>query len=749
MTDCILWGDIETCSEINLKIHGASRYAEHPSTRIQIFTYAFDGGPVHLWNLEEGEEMPLDLWAAFKDPDVILWFHNSFFDRTLIEQKLGIVLPIERWRCSMAMALSHGLPARLGDLCTVLGLPEDKAKVKDGRRLVLKFCQPRKQKDKSLKWCTPVTDPEDWAKYLGYASGDVVAMRACVKRIQRWNYPTNDFERQLWFLDQKVNDRGMAIDLELVNAAVTAIEKEQALLAKSTHKMTDGAVETAGQRDAMLKYIAEQYGRELPNLQKAPLQRLLRDGDLPEPLQALLEVRLSTCTTSTAKYKRILQVVNADGRVRGAIQFAGAARTSRDGGRLTQIQNYPSRNLMSQEDTRLGVLALKAGMAETVGADIMRLTSSCLRNTVVAAPGKKLIVADLSNIEGRIVAWLAQEEWKLQAFRDFDAGNGPDIYKASYAKAFNVDVETVTKQQRNGIGKVQELAFAYGGSVGAVVTFALSFGMTIEGLADQLRPSIPEDILTNAEGFYDWMKQRDVKNAKKAAIREQNLYEKRIKENTKEAKAALKKSGPPRSADVLADLALTHILAKEVYAPLDGLKQLWRKGHPGIVKLWGDAERACRDAVENPEVKFPFGNNCVAIKNKNCVRIISPSGHSLPYPAMNIDVEGGLYFMGNSQDEKKGSKKWRRIYTHGGKLVENLSQSMAWSVFKHGSLLAENDGYPIIFPMHDEIAVETPDTEEYTVAGLCAHLSTVPAWAGGLPLAAAGFSDSYYHKDFN
>ena len=114
MTDCILWGDIETCSEINLKIHGASRYAEHPSTRIQIFTYAFDGGPVHLWNLEEGEEMPLDLWAAFKDPDVILWFHNSFFDRTLIEQKLGIVLPIERWRCSMAMALSHGLPAGLG-----------------------------------------------------------------------------------------------------------------------------------------------------------------------------------------------------------------------------------------------------------------------------------------------------------------------------------------------------------------------------------------------------------------------------------------------------------------------------------------------------------------------------------------------------------------------------------------------------------------------------------------------------------
>ena len=166
--------------------------------------------------------MPPDLKAAFVNPSVIFWFHNVFFDRNIIENVLGIVIPIQRYRCSMATALSHGLPAGLGDLGTVLGIREDRQKIKDGKRLVLKFCKPKKLKDGTLKWATPETDPEDWAKYLEYASTDVYAMRECVRKIPSWNYPYSKFERECWFMDQTVNSRGMNIDLELVNAAIEA-----------------------------------------------------------------------------------------------------------------------------------------------------------------------------------------------------------------------------------------------------------------------------------------------------------------------------------------------------------------------------------------------------------------------------------------------------------------------------------------------------------------------------------------------
>ena len=743
--EIICWADLETASECDLRQCGTAAYAEHETTRIQLFAYAFDCGPVKVWNMEEGQSMPLDLRKAFASQEVIFWFHNTWFDRNVIERVLGIHLPIERYRCSMALALSHGLPANLNDLGIVLGLPEDMLKIKDGRRLVLKFCKPKKTKEGGLKWSTFKTDPEDWAKYVAYAGNDVIAMRECVARIPKWNYPYSDFERRLWFLDQTVNNRGMGIDLELVNAALTAIDREQKFLAKSTVEMTQGEVETAGQRDLLLKHISATYGIDLPNMQKATLESLVDNDGTPSALRDLLSVRLSACTTSTAKYKRILQTVNADGRIRGSIQFAGAAKTLRDAGRLIQIQNFPSRGLMSPEHTRLGILALKAGMAEIVGADIMRLTSSCLRQVITAKPGHKLLIADLSAIEGRIVAWLAKEEWKVQAFRDFDAGTGPDIYVAAYAKAFGVDTGQVTKAQRNSIGKIQELALGYQGGVGAIIAFATSFGLEIPDLAEQLRPFVPDNILADSESFYDWMKERDKANSTGEAKKMAAAYKKLLSGNTAESRGALKAMGVPKSAEELAEAKLTHRFSKEVYAPLNGLKRIWRNSHPRIVKLWEDVEEACKSAVLYPRVSFPFGNNCIARRDKNWVRIILPSRHSIPYPSMQIDEKGALSYLGINQF----TKKWTRIYTHGGKLVENMTQALARDVFKYGALLVEEAGYPIILPLHDELVVEVPDTKTYTVKRLEELMSAVPPWAEGLPLSAKGFEDYCYHKDYD
>lgn len=324
------WIDTETRSECDLKTHGTARYAEHPSTRIQLFSYAFDDGPVDVWSPEEVEPMPMDLYRAFDDPNVTFWAHNAWFDRNVIENDLKIKLPIQRYRCSMAAALSHGLPGSLDKLGDVLGIREDAKKVKDGKRLVMKFCKPKKLKDGTLKWCTPETDPEDWELYKEYCKTDTAAMREIVKKIPTWNYPNNQFELDLWYSDQITNSRGMTIDLELAQAAMEAIAREQKELAKKTNAMTDGDVSTAGQRDEMLKHILKQYGIELPNMQKGTLNKIIDDENTPQPLRELLEVRLSTCTTSSAKYKKLLNVTSADGQLRGTVQFAGASRTLRD-----------------------------------------------------------------------------------------------------------------------------------------------------------------------------------------------------------------------------------------------------------------------------------------------------------------------------------------------------------------------------------------------------------------------------------
>lgn len=719
VTGILCYADLETKSECDLKAHGTARYAEHPSTDIQLFSYAFGEGAVKVWSKEDGEVMPEDLRAAFVNPKVIFWYHNSWFDRNVIENVLKIKLPIQRYRCSMATALSHGLPAALDKCGEVLGIREDARKIKDGKRLVFLFCKPKKQKDGSLKWATPQTHPEDWKKYKEYCQTDVIAMREIVKKIPKWNYPYNKNELELWYLDQTVNSRGMYIDLELANTAMAAITITQADLAKSTKKMTDGDVDTAGQRDEMLKHILFEYGIELPNMQKATLQRLVENEDIPAPLRELLEVRLRTCTTSTAKYKKIVLATSADRRLRGTIQFSGASRTQRDAGRVTQVQNYPSKNLMPPEDTKEGIDALKNDTAYLLGYDIMWLTSSALRYTIFAPEGKKLVVSDLANIEGRILAYLAGETWKIQAFKDFDAGTGPDLYKLAYAKAFGIHHSEVTKAQRNFVGKILELSLGYMGGCGAIVTFATAFGLILADLADQVRPAVPPEVLKEAASFYEWLKGME----------------------EKEMRAKAKAAGTP---DLWAQFKVPSkvcSLPPETHAPIESLKRLWRREHPATVALWKAADEACRNAVFTSGVDFHFGK-CSARRSGKWVRITLPSGHVLCYPGMRVAKNNDLVFKGIDQF----TKKWGDITTSPGKLVENCTQALARDVFKYGQLEAERRGYKVIMPLHDELVCEVPDTEKFTVHGLEQLMAEVPPWAEGLPLQATGFEDYRYHK---
>ncbi|HCB2856824.1 DNA polymerase [Klebsiella aerogenes] len=684
----ILWGDLETYCEIPIN-NGTHAYAE--GVEVMLFAWAIGDEPVSVWDLTAGEPIPSRLRKAIADPDTLLFFHNSHFDRTVLRHAMPeLAPPVERWRDTMVQALAHSLPGALEALCEVLGVPQDKAKDKEGKSLIQLFCKPR-PKNSKLRRATSKTHPVEWQRFVAYAGLDIEAMREVYKRLPKWNYQGT--ELALWHRDQWINDRGVCMDVQLAQAAIEAVDLEQKRLAKRTQVMTDGEVQAATQRDAMIKHIVESYGVELPDMQRSTLERRIADPDLPSPVKELLAIRLQASTTSTSKYKSLMKGISSDGRLRGTLQFCGASRTGRWAGRLFQPQNLP-RPTLEQERIDEGIEALKSGCADLLYDNVMELTSSALRGCIMAPAGKKLVVSDLSNIEGRKLAWLAGEQWKLAAFRQYDKGTGPDLYKLAYAKAFNITPEDVTKYQRQ-IGKVMELGLGFGGGVAAFLTFALVYGLDLEELATAALPNTPRDVQREAKSWYD-------ESVKRKA---------------------------------------TYGLSERVFIACDSLKRLWRRAHPETCDFWYQLERTVRAAIATPKKTLYCGYLKVR-RDGSWLRIQLPSGRALCYPSPTIE-KGNITYMGiNSY-----SRKWQRLKTYGGKLVENVTQAAARDVLAGNMPLIENAGYSIVLTVHDEVICEAPDTDDYTDAALSTLLSTNPEWAPDIPLNAGGFEAYHYRKD--
>jgi DNA polymerase len=416
---------------------------------------------------------------------------------------------------------------------------------------------------------------------------------------------------------------------------------------------------------------------------------------LPEGVRLLLALRLESTKTSTAKYKALVNATSSDGRLRNTLQFAGASRTARWAGRIFQPQNMP-RPDMKQPQIDEGIDALKAGCADLFFDNVMRLTANTVRGCIVAPPGKKLVIADLSNIEGRGLAFLSGERWKLKAFADFDAGVGEDLYKVAYGRSFNIDPKEATGQKRQ-IGKVMELGLGYEGGVAAFLTFAAVYQMDLTDLAKAVWATASPEALDNAQGVWGWAKKND----------------------------------------------RTLGLTMEVYVACEVLKSAWREAHANTKALWAAAGEAVRLAVRNPGESFPIGQHLKARVDGKWLRIRLPSGRYLCYINPDVDDEGGISYFGVNQY----TRQWERIKTYGGKLVENATQAFARDILAYNMPAIERAGYEIVLSVHDELLTETPDRTEFNADVLGQMMATAPVWAKGIPLAAAGFETTRYRKD--
>lgn len=684
--------DTETYSEEPIK-NGTYKYAE--KCEVMLVTYQIDDGEPKVWDRTEDPRIPSGLADALNDPWCQVMAHNSAFDRLVTKYSLGIDVPLFRWYDTAIQARVHALPGGLDVLCDILGISADKAKHKEGKTLIQLFCKPR-PKNSTLRRATRLTHPEDWKRFKEYALNDITAMLEVHKKLPKWNYDGNPNEFGLWLLDQKINNRGFCVDIDLAKAALRAVDAEQARLRAEISAKTNAEVPSATQRDVLLEHILREYGVSLPDMQKATLERRIEDPDIPDPIKELLRIRLSASTSSTSKYKALLRSVSDDGRLRGTLQFAGAGRTTRWSGRLFQPQNL-LRPKLKNRVIEAGIESLKVGAEEFVVSDIMELTASAIRGVIVASKGKKLVVSDLSNIEGRAQAWLAGETWKLQAFRDFDAGKGPDLYKLAYAKSFNIKAEDVTKDQRQ-VGKVQELALGYEGGVGAFVSFAEIYGIDLDELTRLAGPTIPADIREQAEGLYKWLTERKIS---------------------------------------------TFGLEKEVWITCDSLKRMWREAHSNIAQFWKVLQAAAVNAVCCPGKTFTAGRLKFR-RDGSWLRMGLPSGRSLCYPQPKYDhEEKQLSYMGMNQY----SRKWERINTHGGKLFENACQAVGRDVMAYNMLDAENAEYEIVLTVHDELVTEAPDTKDFSSDALSKILAANKPWSEGMPLAAAGYEAYRYKKD--
>jgi DNA polymerase len=735
--------DYEGKSECDLKAQGLDHYSLHPSTEITMCAGAFDDDDPELWIPEvtwrgTKKPFPKEWEKALLSKDVEKWAFNAQFERVMTRRVMKIKTPYEGWRC--AMVLGHML-SFIGDLEQMgerVGLPSDKQKVKDGKRLINLFCKPRKPtKNNPSRWNTPESHPEDWELFCAYCLQDVVAERAIKKRLIK--FPVGPGEWELYEIDQRINDRGMPVDMEFVENAIWMADRRKKELTSRLEKLIGennptfknkktGSVQTisnVNSRDQLLPWL-QQNGYPFDDLQKDTIKKVLLEnaeaakskieyldedtvdvevddrGFLPLHTVRALKLRQQVARTAVTKYDQLRKSV-CKGRFRFGFQFGGAARTNRWAGRRLNPQNLarpPSVLEIEKaaiamgvdEDALLEHATELIKMGDYEGLELLvdeplNVLAGLVRSSIRAEEGMELLAADLASIETVTIGWLSGCERLLNVFR-----SGKDAYIDFAMSLYNKAYEEVTKPERQ---KAKPAVLGCG--------FRLGGGKMYAGKK------------TGLWGYAEGM-----------------------------------------------NIQMTQ-------AEADKAVKLFRETYPEIPKLWYALEKAIEQAMRSgskiqPQIKIGSRIHNVPVwieRVKPFLVIWLPSGRPLYYyqprmveyeyigkptekfPDGEPYTKTNLTYMGKEQD----SNQWKRIPSHGGKTTENIVQAVARDILAAGMRRAHHAGLPLCLHVHDELVAQIRQgSNEFTVEMLEDTMAETNEWCADMPLRANGWMKPFYRK---
>ncbi|MGS4200167.1 DNA polymerase [Staphylococcus pseudintermedius] len=647
--------DIETYSSNDILKCGVYKYVEAKDFEILIIAYSIDGGSVSAIDMTMLDDTEFHAaYETFKialfDPNVKKYAFNANFERTCLAKHFDVDMPPEEWSCTMVNATRLGLPSSLEKVGDALNLQNQKDRA--GKNLIRYFsvpCKPTKVNGGRTR-NLPMHAPDKWQQFIDYCIRDVEVEMSIATKIK--DFPVTKEEQKYWNLDQRINDRGIKLSKELMVGANELDKMSKEDLLKQAIQIT--GLENPNSTSQLLKWLNEEQGLDIPNLQKKTVQDYLKNAT--GKAKQMLEIRLQMSKTSVKKYNKMHDMMCADERVLGLFQFYGAS-TGRWAGRGVQLQNL-TKHYMSDVELDIARDFIKAqrfdDLSLLLATPPQDLLSQLVRTTFVAKDGYELAVCDFSAIEARVIAWYAKEQWRLDVFNTHGK-----IYEASAAQMFGVPIESITKgDPLRQKGKVSELALGYQGGPGAL-----------------------------------------------------------------KAMGAL-------------DMGINE-------SELQGLVDSWRKANPNIVNFW----KACQDAAINTvrSRKTHYTHGLRFYIKKGLLMIEIPSGRSLAYPKARISEND----WGAPVVEYMGldiNRKWAKLKTYGGKLVENIVQATARDLLAVSMLRLDNAGFNIVGHVHDEVIVEMPKNSN-GLAKIEKIMSKPVKWAEGLNLNSDGFTSPFYMKD--
>jgi DNA polymerase len=702
--------DFETRSECDLKKAGAFEYAAHPSTEVLCLAFKTSYGHVYLFDFEQmqkpfREQKPTfqNAWGDWIEKDIFLFIaHNAFFEQSIYNEILvkrfgWPEIPITKWRCTAAKAAASAIPRNLADAGAVMRLSVQKDF--KGHQVMLKLCKPtsafKKWNESKIgappaKFWTPDTAPEDFKALYHYCKLDVLTEEKLDDSLP----DLTPFEQEVWFLDQKVNLRGVAVDLPLVNQISEIMASESKAMVKELDTLTMGLVGSGNERANILEFL-KLDGIEMPDLRSATVDDFLANGKVNGDAAKILNIRKSLARSSTAKYNTFKIRAASDGRVRDLLLYCGAARTGRWGGKGVQPQNFPRGVIKNIYEAIDRIKTCDIGDLKMLyGDNLMPLFSSVLRGMFVASPGHEMFVQDFSTIESRVLFWLAGHEEGLKIFYD-----GRDPYKEMARHIFNCKLEDVTDEKRQ-VGKAAFLGAGFGIGHKKFKTSAL----------DVYRAEVTKE------------------QAKIAVTAYREIHWPVVELWEQYESAAIQAVENPQAKFIVGKVCFV------------------RRGRFLNIILPGGRELRYCDP------------NVVMAETKVLVLDDEPVYASTQLQLENYLKEGAkqtgafvskrlTYFEVNQIAKNVDCviPKWAKENTYGGKIVENVVQAVARNLLAEAMVRAENAGYKVLFHAHDELVSEAPigtkTSEEYQKL-----MEVLPDWATGLPLKSSGWVHTRYRK---